>query len=51
MSKEMEKKVAKLSSRVSTQSDEILILKNEINNFKKQVGQDMKKLLKIIQEK
>ena len=51
MSKEMEKKVAKLSSRVSAQSDEIMILKSEINNFKKQVGQDMKKLLKIIQEK
>ena len=51
MSKQLEKTVAKLNSRISAQADEIIILKNEMSNFKKQVGQDMKRLLSLLQKK
>ena len=51
MSKQLENKVKQLNARISLQSDELVSIKSELAVFKKQVVQDMKRIIETIQAK
>tara|TARA_R110001606_G_scaffold379740_1_gene539928 strand:- start:31 stop:240 length:210 start_codon:yes stop_codon:yes gene_type:complete len=51
MSKKIEEQVQRLNSRISNMSDKVSTMENDINRFKKQVAEDMKTLVKLVQNK
>ena len=51
MSKKIEEQVQRLNNRISDMSDKVSTMENDINRFKKQVAEDMKTLVKLVQNK
>jgi len=51
MSKQLENKVKQLNARISSQSDELVSIKRELNIFKQQVSQDMKRIIETVQSR